>query len=70
MELGIYTFVDHTVDPATQKKISAAERYLNLMEEVELADQLGLDVYGIGEHHRADLIASAPPVVLAAAFRL
>jgi len=67
MELGIYTFVDHTVDPATKKKISAAERYRNLMEEVELADQLGLDVFGIGEHHRADLIASAPPVVLAAA---
>ena len=39
----------------------------NLIEEVELADQLGLDVFGIGEHHRPDLIVSAPAVVLAAA---
>jgi len=67
MELGIYTFVDLTADPATNKKISPAERYRNLMEEVQLADELGLDVYGIGEHHRPDLIASAPAVVLAAA---
>lgn len=67
MELGIYTFVDLTADPETGKKISPAERYQNLMEEVQLADQLGLDVFGIGEHHRPDLIASAPAVVLAAA---
>jgi len=67
MELGIYTFVDLTADPQTNKKISPVERYKNLLEEVELADQVGLDVFGVGEHHRPDLIASAPAVVLAAA---
>jgi probable LLM family oxidoreductase len=67
MELGIYTFVDLAENPETGDKISPLQRYRNLMEEVELADQLGLDVFGIGEHHRPDLIASAPVVALAAA---
>lgn len=67
MQLGTYTFVDLSVNPETGKKISPVERYQNLMEEVDLAEQLGLDVFGIGEHHRPDLIASAPAVVLATA---
>ncbi|MBP6392227.1 MAG: LLM class flavin-dependent oxidoreductase [Flavobacteriales bacterium] len=67
MELGIYSFVDHSPDPRTGKSITAQERYNNLLEEVELADRLGLDVFSIGEHHRPDFIASAPAVVLAAA---
>ena len=66
MEFGIYTFVDHTPDPATGERITAAQRHANLLEEAELADRLGLDVFGVGEHHREDFIASAPSVVLAA----
>jgi probable LLM family oxidoreductase len=67
MELGISTFVELTADPATGKKISAHERLRNVMEEVELADQVGLDVYAVGEHHRSDFVVSSPAVVLAAA---
>lgn len=66
MEFGIYTFVDHTPDPATGVSITAAQRHSNLLEEAVLADALGLDVFAIGEHHRPDFIASAPAVLLAA----
>lgn len=66
MELGIYTFVETTPDPSG-RTISPAERLRNLMEEVELADQVGLDVFGIGEHHRSEYVSSSPAVVLAAA---
>jgi probable LLM family oxidoreductase len=66
MEFGIYTFVDHTPDPVTAESISAQQRHHNLLEEAELADELGLDVFAIGEHHRPDFIASAPSVLLAA----
>lgn len=61
MELGIYTFVERS------EAIPAAQRMRELMDEIELADQVGLDVFGIGEHHRPDYMASAPAVVLAAA---
>ena len=61
MEIGMYTFAD--VGPT----ISAGERIRNLIEEIELADAVGLDVYGVGEHHRPDYAASAPAIVLAAA---
>lgn len=67
MELGIYTFVEVGTDTATGRRVDPAARFHNLMEEIELADQLGLDVFGIGEHHRPDYAASAPAVVLAAA---
>lgn len=67
MEIGITTFVENTPDPATGIKLSAHERMMNLMEEIELADQVGLDVFSIGEHHRPDFVVSAPAVVLAAA---
>ena len=67
MEIGLYTFAELYPDPQTGQTISPALRMRNLIEEVELADQLGLDVFGIGEHHRPDLIVSAPAVVLAAA---
>jgi len=66
MELGIYTFGDALPDPATGRAISPAERFRNLVEETELADQVGLDVFGLGEHHRSDFLVSAPAVVLAA----
>lgn len=67
MELGIYTFAELTADPATGKKISAHQRMRDLMEEVTLAEQVGLDVFAVGEHHRPDYIVSSPAVVLGAA---
>ncbi|HEU4656129.1 MAG TPA: LLM class flavin-dependent oxidoreductase [Capillimicrobium sp.] len=67
MELGIYTFAERTPDPETGETISAEERMRNLMEEIELADEVGLDVFGIGEHHRPDFVVSSPAVVLGAA---
>lgn len=67
MELGMYTFADMMASPETGETISPAQRLRNLIEEVELADQVGLDVFGIGEHHRPDFSVSAPAVVLAAA---
>ena len=67
MELGIYTFAERTPNPATGLLVSAEQRLRDLMEEIELADQAGLDVFGVGEHHRPDYVVSAPAVVLAAA---
>jgi probable LLM family oxidoreductase len=67
MELGITTFVERTPDPATGEIVSAHQRMTDLMEEIELAEQVGLDVYAIGEHHRPDFLVSAPAVVLGAA---
>ncbi|WP_181703056.1 LLM class flavin-dependent oxidoreductase [Chthonobacter albigriseus] len=67
MEIGICTFVEATPDPQTGAVLSGSKRLKNLMEEIELADSVGLDVFGIGEHHRPDYIVSSPAVVLAAA---
>ena len=66
MELGIYTFAELTPDPDSGRTISPSERLRNLVEEMELADQVGLDVFGVGEHHRPDFAVSSPAVVLAA----
>jgi len=65
MELGIYTFVEHTPD-RLGSLISPAQRVANLLEEAQLADEVGLDCFNVGEHHRADYLASAPAVILAA----
>ncbi|MGQ0640893.1 MAG: LLM class flavin-dependent oxidoreductase [Gemmatimonadaceae bacterium] len=67
MELGLYTFAETTPDPQTGRTISAAQRLRNLLEEIDLADQLGLEVFGVGEHHRPDFAVSSPAVVLGAA---
>ncbi len=67
MQLGIYTFADTAPDPSTGRTIDPGLRLRNLLEEIELADSAGLDVFGVGEHHRPDFAASAPAVVLAAA---
>jgi probable LLM family oxidoreductase len=67
MEFGIYTFAETTPDPRTGRTISPQERLADLLEEIELADELGLDVFGVGEHHRPDFAVSAPAVVLGAA---
>ena len=67
MELGIYTFADLQPDRLTGKSVNTHQRIKDLLEEIQLADQLGLDVFGVGEHHRADYAVSSPAVVLAAA---
>jgi probable LLM family oxidoreductase len=67
MELGIYTFGELTPDPRSGQQVTAAQRMHDLLEEAELADRLGLEVFGVGEHHRPDYIVSAPGVVLGAA---
>lgn len=67
MQLGLYTFAEVTPDPATGRLISSQQRMRDLLEEIELADQAGLDVFGVGEHHRPDFAVSAPAVVLGAA---
>ena len=66
-ELGLYTFVDAGTNPLTGAKKDPAEVIRNLLEVIELADQTGLDVFGIGEHHRTEYLVSAPTVVLGAA---
>ena len=66
MELGLYTFADISLQPANDG-VGPHQRLRNLVEEIELADQVGLDVFGLGEHHRPDYAASAPAVILAAA---
>jgi probable LLM family oxidoreductase len=67
MEIGITSFGERTADPVTGALLSPEERLRDLIEEIELADQVGLDVFGVGEHHRAEYLVSAPAVVLAAA---
>lgn len=66
MELGLYTFVEATADPRTGEAIAPPARIANLLEEAALADEVGLDVFGVGEHHRPDYLASTPAVLLAA----
>ncbi len=67
MELGLYTFADVDPNPAGGKGPEGQRRLRDLLEEIELADQVGLDVFGLGEHHRPDYAVSAPAVILAAA---
>jgi probable LLM family oxidoreductase len=65
MELGVYTFGERTADAAGRTQ-TQQERVRDLLEEIELADAVGLDVFGVGEHHRPEFVVSAPAVVLAA----
>jgi probable LLM family oxidoreductase len=67
MELGIYSFAEVHPDPVTGGAGSAGERLRDLVEEIELADQVGLEAFGVGEHHRPDYAVSSPAVVLGAA---
>jgi probable LLM family oxidoreductase len=67
MQIGVDSFGAVISDPATGLAIHPVQRMENLLEEIELADQVGLDVFGIGEHHRAEFLDSAPAVILAAA---
>jgi probable LLM family oxidoreductase len=67
VEIGVSTFVETTPDVQTGEVISHAQRLREVVEEIVLADQVGLDVFGVGEHHRKDFAASSPAIVLAAA---
>ena len=67
MEIGVDSFGAVISDPATGLTLSPVQRMRDLLEEIELADQVGLDVFGIGEHHRAEFLDSAPAVILGAA---
>src|ERR1700682_6707770 len=67
MQIGVDSFAAAISDPATGLTLEPVERMQHLLEEMELADQVGLDVFGIGEHHRAEFLDSAPTVILAAA---
>lgn len=67
MEIGIDSFAAILPDPKTGELPSATDRMAALLEEVETADRVGLDIFGIGEHHRAEFLDSAPTIILAAA---
>lgn len=67
MQIGIDSFAAVVPDPKTGLAPSPAARMGNLIEEIELADQVGLDVFGIGEHHRREFLDSSPAIILAAA---
>jgi probable LLM family oxidoreductase len=67
MELGLYTFADLQLDEATGKATNTHQRITDLLEEIKLADEGGLDVFGVGEHHRPDYAVSSPATILAAA---
>ncbi len=67
IEFGLMTFADMAPETASGKGFNAHQRIQNLLEEIKLADELGVDVFGIGEHHRPDYAVSSPTTVLAAA---
>lgn len=65
-EIGLFTFGEITADPDTGRPIDPAVRLREFIDLAKLADQAGLDVFGVGEHHRPDFAIASPPVVLAA----
>jgi probable LLM family oxidoreductase len=67
MQIGIDSFAALVPDPITGHTVTAQERIAQLLEEIELADKVGLDVFGLGEHHRSEYLDSAPTIILAAA---
>lgn len=67
MQIGIDSFAASIADPETGVKIDPSVRLRNLVEEIVVADGVGLDIFGIGEHHREDFLDSAPTMILAAA---
>ena len=66
MELGLYTFGDITADPQTGRTVTVSERYAEIVAAAKLADEAGLAVFGVGEHHRLDVAIASPAVVMAA----
>ncbi len=67
MQIGIDSFAALVPDPITGNIVTSQLRIAQLLEEIELADKVGLDVFGLGEHHRSEYLDSAPAVILAAA---
>src|SRR5580704_2363700 len=67
MQIGIDSFAALVPDPITGHIVTAQQRIAHLLEEIKLADEVGLDQFGLGEHHRAEYLDSAPAVILAAA---
>ncbi|KGH47580.1 luciferase [Modestobacter caceresii] len=67
MHLGADSFVSAVTDPTTERLVGPEKRMADLLEEIELADRVGLYSFGIGEHHRSEYYDSAPAVILAAA---
>ncbi|QLG13150.1 LLM class flavin-dependent oxidoreductase (plasmid) [Deinococcus sp. D7000] len=67
MQIGIDSFAAVVSDPRTGQTLAATDRLNNLIEEIETADRAGIDVFGIGEHHRPEYLDSAPALILAAA---
>ena len=67
MELGITSFAETMPDPISGETVGHGERLRQVLEEIDLAESVGLDVYGLGEHHRPDFASSSPATVLAAA---
>jgi len=67
IELGVDSFVAVTKDGATGKYDSGADVVGNLLDQIQVADEVGLDAFGLGEHHREEYLDSAPAVILAAA---
>src|SRR5260370_27573019 len=67
MQIGVDSFAASISDPASGLSLKPVERMQNLLEEIQLADLVGLDVFGVGEHHRQEFLDSAPAVILAAA---
>lgn len=66
-EIGIMTFGEVTEDPVTGRLPSPRQRVREIIEQAKVADEVGLDVFGVGEHHRSDFVGSAPAILLAAA---
>jgi probable LLM family oxidoreductase len=67
VQIGVDSFGAVISDPATGLSVSSVQRMQNLLEEIVLADEVGLDVFGVGEHHRSEFVDSAPVVILGAA---
>jgi probable LLM family oxidoreductase len=67
MQIGVDSFAAASPDDDKGVVVSASDSIRNLVERIELADQVGLDVFGVGEHHRREFLDSAPVVILAAA---
>ena len=67
MDLGVYSFGDIHRDPVTREQVSPGRRMLDLLERIRLAEQVGLDFFGVGEHHRPDYAVSNPGTLLASA---
>ncbi len=67
MEIGIDSFAAATFSNDTGIEVGSAESINQLLARIEYADQVGLDIFGIGEHHRKDFLDSAPAIILAAA---